>query len=131
MAASLHDLFGTGLITPFRRLAGVDFESATGEVLVRAAIRQVLMTEKGELPWRPSFGAGLEHFRHKASPILEQEIEAACLSAIQRNEPRARVVGLKAEQQDERLTVHIAWALVTPSNQNQVIAGPFETEVTV
>jgi hypothetical protein len=53
-------------MTPFRR-AGSDYVSASGRELVMDKIRQFCMTEPGELPWRPTFGAGLGSLAHMSN----------------------------------------------------------------
>ena len=49
---------------PFRRGAS-DIATAQGRDLTEAAIRQIVATTPGELPWRTSFGAGTGRLRHR------------------------------------------------------------------
>jgi hypothetical protein len=53
------------LLTPFRRDKKRDFASGSGADLLASKVLEALMTEgatprsSGELPWRSSFGSGL------------------------------------------------------------------------
>lgn len=58
---------------PLRRV-GADFATASGADLVGDAIRQLLLTEPGELPWRPRFGAGLEGLLHRSNDDVTAEL---------------------------------------------------------
>jgi len=134
MANTVRDLLGNGLITPLRRLAGLDFVSASGELLVRSAVQQIMKTERGQMPWRPSFSGGMERFRNRsmAATALE-EAEAQAMGSIGAYEPRARVLGVKAERLKTMMRVQIAWGVVPPESQEStsVLLGPFTTEVTI
>jgi len=60
-------------ITPLRR-AGSDFVSADGSTLAEDKIRQLCMTEPGEIPWRPGFGVGLEGLLHRGNDATTAEL---------------------------------------------------------
>jgi phage baseplate assembly protein W len=49
---------------PFR-FVGRDLAAADGHRLRVAQVRNVALTEPGELPWRSRFGAGLGRLRHR------------------------------------------------------------------
>jgi Bacteriophage baseplate protein W len=126
-------ILGNGLIGPFHRLTGTDFVSGSGEALVRACIRQILMTDPGELRWRPEFGAGLSRKRHRNNNLaLKGEVEAAVRTGIAVFEPRADVKAVNVEAVDEQLKVSVSWAIVQPgSSSGRVLAGPFQTSVLI
>lgn len=63
-----------GLLIPFQRAQAQDFAAGGGSRLTSAKIRQVLGTSPGELPWRTSFGAGLEALRHQANDVVLAEL---------------------------------------------------------
>lgn len=136
MAIRVENVLGQGLVAPLRRLAGKDFASAEGVALVRAAILQILRTRRGELPWRPAFGAALDRYRHQS---VTEEIAAEVQLAVQRNlqayEPRVSIGTVQVERptpDSAVLRVRVTWSVVARgSSRNIVLAGPDTTEVTI
>lgn len=63
-----------GLLIPFQRDQATDFASASDARARVAKIRQVLGTSPGELPWRTSFGAGLNELRHQPNDAVLSEL---------------------------------------------------------
>ncbi len=59
------------LLIPFRRDRKNDLASGEGSDLLRSKVLQTIMTRgntpwsSGELPWRTTFGAGLDLLRHQ------------------------------------------------------------------
>lgn len=126
------DILGFGPIPPMQRV-GTDFTTAEGELLIAAAIAQILGTRPGELPWDPDFGINLEAYRHKnATQVLIQAMCDDIVAALQRWEPRIQISKVSAYTQDNVAYVRVSWAVVSralpPSN---VIIGPVTTEVPV
>ena len=125
-------ILGNGLISPLRRLGKSDFVSGFGEDLIRSAIRQILMTNPGEIPWRPSFGAGLDRFRHRGTTLtLQSQIEILLRQSVQHHEPRAEVHKVQISVTGEQLTVEFAWSIVQNGSARNVIAGPFQGSVVI
>jgi len=92
---------GRGLTTPLIREHG-DFANATGAVLLRSCIKQVLNTTAagfegrvgGTYPWRLNFGSWLRLLRHSTffQPTARAGLGTVYVSeAIERWEPRATV----------------------------------------
>jgi hypothetical protein len=127
------DFLGKGFNTPIRRQGGGDYVAATGVNLVRSAIRQILNTDKGELPWRPNFGTTIRRYKHK---LLNQEFDAVVRSeiesAIKSFEPRVELVAVQVVKRDTRAIVTIRWQVIeTNVPGNNVLLGPDTVEVSV
>jgi len=136
MPNPLNSLLGNGLLTPLQRMAGRDYASGSGEVLVKTAIMQIMKTNPGDLPWRPSAGGGLGRLRNRnMDELLAHEAEAQAISAITHYEPRARIFSVRVERGDHAssvLTLQLFWGVTAPgSQQTKVFLGPFSTEVTI
>lgn len=75
---------------------------------VRQAVKNVLLTNPGEKPFRPSFGAGLNALIFElADDEAEQEIDEVIRNAIANYEPRARVLDTLIDVQPDRNSIKI------------------------
>jgi phage baseplate assembly protein W len=105
--------YGYGLLLPFRRTSSNDFLAGGGEALIRAAVRQILGTVRGELPWRPRFGAGLWNLRHlRNSEALPELARIAIQDSLRRWEPRVEVVEVTAAPIQKGMENQISLSLV-------------------
>ena len=96
-----------GLLSPFRRSAR-DFSGSSGSPLLQSQVRQVLLTEPGELPWRTAFGAGLGRLRHQNNDAVLQEIARVRVrTALQQWLPSATLKQVTASNGKERLMVRL------------------------
>lgn len=107
-----HASLGKGPFYPLRYRANQGFESGTGERLVRDGIRVVLVTEPGDLPWRPSFGVFTrqrlhQNFDETARARLTHDIQ----DALSRWEPRLRLLGVETSREGSTVTARVAWGL--------------------
>ena len=67
-----------------------DIYKVTDANAVRQSVKNLLMTQKGTMPFRPYYGAGLEDLLFSLSTDLdEDDIEQRVRSAIDNYEPRA------------------------------------------
>lgn len=89
-----------GSLLPFRRDKKLDFANGTGDELLRSKILQVLMTRganptsEGELPWRTTFGAGLDLLRHQRNDAALAELARVQVQdALNKWLPGVEVVG--------------------------------------
>ena len=98
------------LASPVRR-AGADYASTSGAALVADAIRQLLLTEPGELPWRPRFGAGLEGLLHRGNDEVTAELaRVRAEDALRLWLPRAaEVLSVAPEREGEMLRLRIRY----------------------
>lgn len=98
-------------ITPLRR-SGRDFVSATGGDLTADKVRQVIATEPGELPWRTSFGAGMEGLLHRRNDVTTSTLaRIRAESALAKWVPDARVRAVTASRSDTSLALSIRYEL--------------------
>jgi phage baseplate assembly protein W len=99
-----------GLIVPLRRAAR-DFETGAGSVLLGSKVRQVLLTDPGELPWRTSFGAGLGRLRHQNNDAVLRELARVSVrDALTRWMRGVRVVKLETKNAEGVLAIELAVA---------------------
>jgi len=73
-----------------------DIYKKTDANAVRQSVKNLLMTEKGSMPFRPYYGAGLEGILFSLSTDLDEEdIELRVRSTIDNYEPRAQLREVK------------------------------------
>lgn len=127
------DFLGRGLITPLRRLGASDFLASAGVPLVRASIRQICMTRRGEIPWKPAFGLSVDYYRHKPNTEeLETLLVADIESSIRKWEPRVDTLTVEVQRSGELLVATITWSIINKNVPgNQVVLGPDTFEVTI
>jgi phage baseplate assembly protein W len=128
-STNLENILGQGIVTPFRRQGG-DFAYAEGSELVRSAVKQILITIKGELRWRPNFGLDLERIRHKGiNELLLEEAKTHIMDALAQ-EPRIEIVNIYVKQKElgsNIIEARIKWRAVTRGNQRSVVLTDVQT----
>ena len=90
---------------------------------VKQAVKNILMTNPGEKPFRPFYGAGLNRFLFELSEgFNELSIQDAVVEAISRDEPRAQVLGVKATLQPDQnsITVRVAFRVLSTSTIEEI-----------
>lgn len=125
--------FGKGLASPLRFQAGAGFATVEGEELIRAAMRQILGTEPGELPWRPDFGVALRSRLHKNLDEATRALIAHDIAvAIRKWEPRVEILETKFVTEGTAVHVYLTWRVrpeqVPPPG---VTLSPVTTDITV
>lgn len=115
---------GRCVAAPLRRLAGGDYQIQDGEPLIRAALQQIIGTEPGELPWRPSFGTALRSRLHRSMDggfraMLGMDVQ----QAIARWESRVQLTKINVGGSDTTVLVQLAWTIST-----RLAAGLYATE---
>ena len=105
-----------GVVAPLRRDQKRDFASATGPVLLRSKVIQVLMTQgataqtSGELPWRTAFGAGLHLLRHQRNDDVLRELALVRVrEALARWLPDVKVTELSVNREGATLTLRLRY----------------------
>ena len=103
-----------GLLVPFRRDRKRDFATGTGADLLGSKVLQAIMTagatprSSGELPWRTSFGAGLDLLRHQRNDAALAELARVQVrDALRRWVPEVDLVGVDVVRQDATLTLRV------------------------
>ena len=131
---NIDQVLGTGLVNPLRRQGG-DYAYASGSDLVESAVRQILMTKKGDLRWRPSFGLRLDRLRHrKIDPGLLASVQSDIVTALS-VDPRIEVLNIETKQsleQQSAVIARVTWRAVQQgSNRSTVLTGDRQTEVRI
>jgi phage baseplate assembly protein W len=105
-----------GLLVPFRRDRKRDFASGTGRDLLGTKVLQALMTagatprSSGELPWRTSFGAGLDLLRHQRNDVALAELARVQVrDALKRWVPEAELVEVRVTREDATLMLRVRY----------------------
>lgn len=105
-----------GLLVPFRRDRKRDFASGTSADLLGTKVLQALMTagatprSSGELPWRTSFGAGLDLLRHQRNDVALAELARVQVrDALKRWVPEAELVEVRVTREDAALMLRVRY----------------------
>ena len=125
-----------GLLVPFRRDRKRDFATGTGANLLGSKVLQAVMTagatprSSGELPWRTSFGAGLDLLRHQRNDAALAELARVQVrDALRRWVPEAELVGVDVAREDATLTLRVRFR---PTRRaGRAVDQPTEVTVTV
>jgi hypothetical protein len=125
------------LLVPFRRDRKRDLASGTGPELLASKVRQVLLTRgttprsSGELPWRTSFGAGLDLLRHQRNDaVLAELARVSVRDALRQWVPEAELVAVSVAREDTTLILRVRFRPVgragQPEDQPTEVALPLE-----
>lgn len=139
----MSDFLGHGLLRPFRRDEKNDFANAPGQPLIKANIGQILGTKaastitQGEIPWRTDAGSLVYLLKHGGNVAIDSAARVYVQDALRKYEPRIEVLGValsepKNLQDRNKARISVKWRLIDrDSRQNQVISGPWTTDVDV
>lgn len=135
MSTATDNLLGHGLVIPFRRKGG-DFASETGSKLLWAMVKQVLMTEKGELRWDPDFGLNMNRYRFQPiTDVMVSEIQAEVVDGLLRYVPSIEITNVAVGQDavgGNKLIIRVSWrAILRGRGRNTVLTGVESTEVKI
>ena len=85
-----------------------DVYKVTDAASVKQAVKNVLLTNPGEKPFQPNFGAGLNNLLFElVDDDSEEELDDAIRIAIENFEPRARVINTLIDLQADRNSIAI------------------------
>lgn len=100
------------LAFPVRRV-GSDYATADGERLIVEAMQQTLMSDFGELPWRPAFGAGIAGLLHRHNdPITAELARVRASEALGKWLPAiAQVTNVAPQRDGTKLTLNISYTI--------------------
>ena len=90
---------------------------------VKQAVKNILLTNPGEKPFRPFYGAGLNRFLFELSEGFDElEIQDAVVEAISRDEPRAQVLGVKStlDPDNNSIKVRVAFRVLSTSTVEEI-----------
>lgn len=99
----------------FARKTSGDVYKKTDAAAVRQSVKNLLLTEKGSVPFRPYFGGGLEKLLFSLTTEFDlSDIEDVIKLAIQNDEPRAKVrqVTARFNETNYSLSVNLVFAVV-------------------
>jgi phage baseplate assembly protein W len=100
-------------------VAGV-FDPKALEDVYSTAIRNILMTLKGTVPYNPEFGSELRRFVFDLSDdIGKQLIQYYAFRDIQEQEPRLRVVALEANFDEDEYSVSFSVGFIAVADPEQ------------
>jgi len=80
-----------------------DIGKSTGAAAVKRAIVGILKTNFNERVFQPEFGSNIRALLFEPmNPITEQRMKTEVEEAVKRHEPRATVIGVTVEGQEEQ-----------------------------
>ena len=87
----------TGLITPFRSNKAGGFVRGSGPDLQESKLRQIIMTDPGELPWRTRFGSGIDLLRFQSAELIAEVARTRLIRAFAAWAPNVSVISVSGE----------------------------------
>ena len=80
-----------------------DMGKKTGAGAVKGAIVSILKTDFNERLFQPEFGSNIRALLFEPmNPITEERMKTAVEEAVKRHEPRAQIIGITVEGQEEQ-----------------------------
>ena len=80
-----------------------DIGKSVGATAVKRAIVGILKTNFNERVFQPEFGSNIRALLfEQMNPITEQRMKTEVEEAVERHEPRAQVIGVTVEAQEEQ-----------------------------
>ena len=80
-----------------------DMGKKTGAGAVKGAIVSILKTDFNERLFQPEFGSNIRALLFEPmNPITEERMKTAVEEAVTRHEPRAQIIGITVEGQEEQ-----------------------------
>ena len=80
-----------------------DIGKSTGATAVKRAIVGILKTNFNERMFQPEFGSNIRALLFvPMNPITEERMKTEIEEAVKRHEPRAQVIGINVEAQEEQ-----------------------------
>ena len=101
-----------------------DIGKKTGAAAVKSAITAILKTNFGERLFAPEFGTGIRALLfEQMNPITEQRMKKEVESAVARHEPRAEVLGVTVNGQEEqnRYEISVVFTVATEAETKKLV----------
>ena len=108
--------------------ANGDVGLSKGAEAVKRAIIAIMRTNYKERLFQPDFGCGIRGLLfEQMNPITEENIKQAILDSIEVNEPRAEVIGVTVEGQEDKNRYKVSILFnVTSETRTQMLETYFE-----
>ena len=105
-----------------------DLGLSKGAEAVKRAIIAIMSTNYKERLFQPNFGCGIrELLFEQMNPITEDRIKTAILDSVEVNEPRAEVLGVTGEGQEDKNRYKVSILFnVTSETRAQMLETYFE-----
>jgi phage baseplate assembly protein W len=85
-----------------------DIVAVTGDDAVKRAIKNILMTQTGEIPFFPAFGSRIRNLLfEQMDPITIALLQSEILNSLATFEPRCRVLSLIVDPDEENNSVKV------------------------
>lgn len=92
-----------------------DIYKKTDAAAVRQSVKNLLMTNRGEVPFNPFYGGNLNRFLFSlSSDIDEEDVGNAVLHVIETYEPRAKVlkVGVQINPEENSINIYVEFKVL-------------------
>lgn len=102
----------------FTPKAAGDLYKKTDAAAVKQAVKNILLTNRGEKPFLPKYGGNLNDFLFNLSSEFDEfDIEEAVHLAINNYEPRAKVLQVRSNIQPEKnsISVEVKFQIISTS----------------
>lgn len=105
------------------------FRRLTYEEEIAQSVRMILMTNRGERPYRPKFGSNLSQFTFESvTTTLKQQLRIEIISSLQAWEPRIWNIGVDFEEkQDDSILIAAISYQILRTGQTAQVNVPIQT----
>jgi phage baseplate assembly protein W len=90
---------------------------------IQQCIYIILVTQKGTDPLRPDFGCGIHEYIDKPVSIAVPNMKREILAAIQKYEPRVKIISILQNVEEAHLTFTIEWEFANSTQTTTVSYG--------
>ena len=100
-----------------------DIGKKTGAAAVKGALVSILKTNFNERLFQPEFGTGIRALLfEQMNPITEQRLKKEVESAVARHEPRAEVLGVTVNGQEEqnRYEINVLFSVASEAEVQKI-----------
>lgn len=106
----------------FAKRPGGDIYKKTDAAAVKQAVKNLLMTNRHEKPFKPYFGGNLYGllFELASDPVVRADLRDSIVDQINIYEPRARVTNVETELNPDNHSINITVYFVVKSTNEQV-----------
>ena len=125
-----NTLFSDFLFDFDRHPATGDLLRVTNERSVLNSLRKIIKTNNYEIPYRPDFGANIYHYLFENfNPMTLNELENSIRLAIEKYEPRARILDINTVGRPDENEIDITLTVSIRTSPNPVVLSTTLTRV--